>query len=328
MPAERTLLTTIDEDARRQFEAAWRAGQPQSIERFLPPEDHAQYPGTLEELVHIELENGWKAGQAAGAEPSRPPLVEAYLARFPRLNQAPIIRRLLQQEYRVRQRFGDAPALGEYRQRFPTLVLAEGVEGTLAGSTAAVRGLPVISGYEVLQVIAKGGMGVVYKARQVRLDRIVAVKMILAGAHANAAELARFRTEAAAVAQLQHPNIVQVYEVGDHDGCPYLALEFVDGGTLAQQLAGTPQPVRPSAQLLETVAWAIHAAHQKGVVHRDLKPANVLLQRSVVGGQKPEVRSQRSEVGSQKSEEKALGEERVPAAAADLRPLTSDLCPR
>jgi ABC-type amino acid transport substrate-binding protein len=120
-------------------------------------------------------------------------------------------------------------------------------------------------------------MGVVYKAHQIRLKRIVALKMILAGAHASEQQLARFRREGEAVARLQHPNIVQIHEVGEQEGCPYFSLEFVDGGSLAQRLAGTPQPIRWAAQLVETLARAAHAAHQHGVIHRDLKPGNILL---------------------------------------------------
>ncbi len=120
-------------------------------------------------------------------------------------------------------------------------------------------------------------MGVVYRARQVALNRLVALKMILAGPHAGPEELARFRTEAEAIAQLQHPNIVQVYEIGEAEGRAYFSLEFVEGGSLASQLNGTPLPATRVAQLVEVLARAIHYAHLHGIIHRDLKPANVLL---------------------------------------------------
>jgi WD40 repeat protein len=145
------------------------------------------------------------------------------------------------------------------------------------------------AGYEILGELGRGGMGVVYQARHLRLGRLVALKMVLAGARAGPHELARFRTEAEAVARLQHPSIVQIYEVGEAEGCPFLALEFVDGVSLARRLHGTPLPARQAAHLAQTLARAVHYAHQHGVVHRDLKPANILLLAECDGGcRKPE----------------------------------------
>src|SRR5439155_11691637 len=118
----------------------------------------------------------------------------------------------------------------------------------------------------------------VYEARQLGLNRVVALKMILTGGQANPKSLARFRAEAAALARLQHPNIVQIYDVGEAAGRPYFVLEYIAGGSLGQHLHGNPQPVRLAAELVETLARAVHAAHENGVIHRDLKPANVLLQ--------------------------------------------------
>ncbi len=134
-----------------------------------------------------------------------------------------------------------------------------------------------IPGYEILGELGRGGMGVVYKARQSRLNRLVALKMVLAGAHAEKHQLARFRAEAEAVARLQHPYIVQIYEISEQDGCPFFSLEYVDGGTLAQKLNGAPQPPRLAAQFVRLIALAMHSAHQKGIIHRDLKPGNILL---------------------------------------------------
>jgi WD40 repeat protein len=136
---------------------------------------------------------------------------------------------------------------------------------------------PVVAGYQILAELGRGGMGVVYQARQVGLNRLVALKMILAGAHAQAADLARFRTEAEAVAGLRHPHIVQIYDIGEQGGLPYFSLEFVEGGSLEGRLDGTPWLGPPAARLMEPLARAMHAAHQKGIIHRDLKPANVLL---------------------------------------------------
>jgi serine/threonine protein kinase len=134
-----------------------------------------------------------------------------------------------------------------------------------------------VPGFEILGELGRGGTAVVYRARQVALQRTVALKMVRHGAHAGPKELARFRAEAAVIARLQHPNIVQVYDVGEVAGRPYFALEFVAGGSLAHHLRGVPQPIRPAAQLVETLARAVHVAHANGVVHRDLKPANILL---------------------------------------------------
>ena len=142
---------------------------------------------------------------------------------------------------------------------------------------ADLPGNQVLGDYEILQVIGKGGMGRVYKARQRSLKRIVALKMILTGLHAGKEELQRFRSEAEAVAMLQHPNIVQIFEVGELDGMPFFSLEYVDGGSLASQLNGTPLPTRTAAELMRTLAKTIQFAHQQGIIHRDLKPANVLL---------------------------------------------------
>jgi WD40 repeat protein/serine/threonine protein kinase len=137
--------------------------------------------------------------------------------------------------------------------------------------------LPDIPGYLVLDELGRGGMGVVFRASQVRLNRLVALKMIRAGVHAEAEQLTRFRAEAEAVARVQHPCIVQIYEVGEHEGLPFLSLELVDGHSLAERLGGTPQSPPQAAHLLEAVARAIHTVHQAGIVHRDLKPANILL---------------------------------------------------
>ena len=137
--------------------------------------------------------------------------------------------------------------------------------------------LPRIPGYQVEAVLGRGGVGVVYKARHLKLNRHVALKMLLSGVYADPHELARFTREAEAVASLRHANIVQVYDIGELDGMPYFTMEFIEGGSLAQKLAGIPQPAARAASLLETVAAAVHIAHQGGIVHRDLKPSNILL---------------------------------------------------
>ncbi len=139
--------------------------------------------------------------------------------------------------------------------------------------------LPRIAGYEILKVLGRGGMGVVYLARQIGLARLVALKTVLAGAYASPEQRERFHTEAQAVARLQHPHIVQIHEIGEADGQPYLSMEYLEGGSLADELNGKPWPWRSATTLVTTLAGAIHHAHQRGIVHRDLKPGNILLQK-------------------------------------------------
>jgi serine/threonine-protein kinase len=199
---------------------------------------------------------------------------------------------------------GHPELLPEFRRRLAALEAVERVyrepDSTQMGepdTRPPSDALPRVAGYEVLSVLGRGGMGVVYQARQVALGRMVALKMILGGPHAAAQELARFKTEAEAVARLQHPNIVQIYEIGEHDGQPFLALEYVDGGSLAQRLDGKALPADEAARLVQTLARAVHYAHQRGVVHRDLKPANVLLARSKVQEPKPKEGSRTKDQG-------------------------------
>jgi WD40 repeat protein/serine/threonine protein kinase len=137
---------------------------------------------------------------------------------------------------------------------------------------------PAIPGYELLEELGCGGMGIVYKARQTVLNRLVALKMVLSGPAITTEHLARFRIEAEALARLQHPNIVQIFEVGEQEGRPYFSMEYVAGPSLAHQLQGGPQPIRSATQLVEVVARAVHHAHERGIIHRDLKPSNILLQ--------------------------------------------------
>ena len=148
---------------------------------------------------------------------------------------------------------------------------------SIRGATLTTGTLPQIPGYEIESVLGRGGMGVVYRGRHLQLHRPVAIKMLLVGTCATAAERERFLREAEAAAQLQHPNIVPVYDVGDHEGRPYFTMELVDGGTLAEELAGVPQAPRMAAELLATLSDAVHVAHEARIIHRDLKPSNILL---------------------------------------------------
>lgn len=137
--------------------------------------------------------------------------------------------------------------------------------------------LPSIPGYEVQAVLGRGGMGIVYQAIHLKLNRLVALKMLLAGSYASRQEHLRFFREAEAVARLRHSSIVQIYDVGEVDGHPYFTMEYIPGGSLAEKLAGVEQPVHEAAEMVAAIAEAIHAAHEGGIIHRDVKPANVML---------------------------------------------------
>jgi serine/threonine protein kinase/WD40 repeat protein len=179
---------------------------------------------------------------------------------------------------------------------------------------AKAPGLPrQVAGYTLLDELGRGGMSVVYRARQAHPARLVALKMILGGGHAEAERRARFLAEADAIARLQHPNIVQIYEVGTHDDLPFLALEYVAGGSLAEQVRGAPLSPRQAAALLEPLARAAHFAHEHGVIHRDLKPANVLLATDTL--------ARRASEGTR--EEPSLAR-RANVPAADLIPKITD----
>jgi WD40 repeat protein len=164
----------------------------------------------------------------------------------------------------------------------PALQVQAALDGTLPDYRTSIddaprTALPSVPGYEVLEVLGTGAMGVVYRARQIGLGREVALKMILHAENAGTDVRERFRTEAQAVGRLAHPHIVQVFEIGEHAGTPFFSMEYCPGGSLGDQLDGTPWDPHRAAALVETLASAMHAAHQAKVVHRDLKPANVLL---------------------------------------------------
>jgi WD40 repeat protein len=270
-------LLAVDLECCRRFERAWGEGQPRPIEDCLPPAEDPLFLATLEELVVIDMDFRARQ-QSAGSVPR----LEDYLERFPVLREPALFRRLLREEIRARRRWGKTPAVAEYKDRFPGITLTDNFLEPTVPTTSGGATAPVIAGYEILEEVGRGGMGVVYRARQLALNRVVALKIIQGSGLISPDLLTRFRAEAEVVGRLNHPGIVQVFEVGewhtpDAGTLPFIALEFVTGGSLAQALTRSPQPAAACARLVETLAQAVHHAHQRGIVHRDLKPSNVLL---------------------------------------------------
>lgn len=216
----------------------------------------------MREVLHDDLRfNEALAAYYEEIEAGLSPNVEEFLARYPDLADE------LASFFSAKEAFehGAAPLL-------PGPGTSPAVQEAPSGTK-----IRYVGDYELLEEIARGGMGVVYKARQLSLERIVALKMIRAGALASDEQMLRFQTEAAAAASLDHPHIVPIYEIGTHDDLHYFSMKLIDGPSLAQRLAAGPAEPRDAARLLATVARAVHHAHQRGVLHRDLKPANVLL---------------------------------------------------
>ena len=243
-----------------------------------------------------EFEAAWRVGDR--------PLIEGFLDRATDSSRTELLRHLLNLELDYRGGLGESPGPSEYRCRFPgregliEAIFAEYVDRSRVDSggdmeTLAPTGwdgpnrrpatappphvLLNIPGVEILSELGRGGMGVVYKSRQTRLNRICALKIMLRGGHSDAEFRARFLVEAETIARLSHPNVVQIYGLGEHEGRPYFEMEFMEGGSLAERLHGTPWSPEPAAKLVEVLARAIGDAHCLGIVHRDLKPANVLL---------------------------------------------------
>jgi WD40 repeat protein/predicted Ser/Thr protein kinase len=250
----------IDEVCDR-FEAAWRAGDRPRIEDFLGGPTDSRSPPLLRYLLDLELEYRGGLGESPGPSEYRvrfaghEGLIDSVFAEFARRSRV--------------VRGSDSE----------TLELGSGRDGIRSGGAtgAPPDDFPSIPGCEVLSELGRGGMGVVYLARQVRLNRLCALKIILPGKHHGAEFRARFLAEAEIIARLRHPNIVQIYGLGDDDGRPYFEMEYIEAGSLARRLDGTPWSPESAARLVAVLARAIGDAHRLGIVHRDLKPANVLL---------------------------------------------------
>jgi predicted ATPase len=278
VPAPTTVDWLALKDAVRRFEHAWRDGPRPRIDEFLPI-DVPVRDRVLLELVHIDLELRLKAGESAR--------VEEYLARYPELgsNRAAILE-LIAAERDLRRRREPDLALEEYLLRFPdyrTELKAQVTRLTVAAidmqrhAAGAQPEAPLeVPGYEVLSLLGRGGMGVVYKARQHSLDRLVALKFLPQGCARDPVWLARFRREARTASALNHPHICTIYDTGESAGCPFLSMELVEGRTLEALISRRPA-MDEVACLLRQVARALAAAHAAGVVHRDVKPANLMV---------------------------------------------------
>jgi WD40 repeat protein/tRNA A-37 threonylcarbamoyl transferase component Bud32 len=266
----RALGRQLDEVCNR-FEAVWRSGCLDANGRGRPSLDEALagvgrdlYPVLLRELVLLDVYYRRQAGEQ--------PSVADYLSRFQDLDARWLTEALTAADTRPPLR-----------------------EGAPAGCLSRALLPRTFGDYELLEEIARGGMGVVYRARQVGLGRVVALKMIRSADLASPAELVRFHAEAQAASALDHPNIVPVYDVGEHEGQPYFSMKLIEGGSLADLLRdGIRLEPQTTARLVATVARAVHYAHQYGILHRDLKPANVLLtrcdQQPDLSGQAPKSR--------------------------------------
>ncbi len=211
------------------------------------------------------------------------PSIEDFLTNTVVPDRPRLLRELLAVDLAYRHRLGERPTLEEYHKRFPrdstAIESAFKVGGVAIGGQAGEPdgSTPTIPGYTVLEELGRGGMGVVFKATAEQLNRFVALKMIILGDLARPEAGARFLKEAEAVARLQHPQVVQIFRIGDYNGRPFLEMEYIDGGSLADRLDGRPWSPTEAAQLVESLAMAVHHAHLRGIVHRDLKPANILL---------------------------------------------------
>jgi serine/threonine-protein kinase len=276
----------------------WHQGERPDLRHFLDGAGELS-PSQLAEVLRVDQRERWRIGERVSAG--------SYLRDHPTVQtDGEAAFELIYSEFLLREELGEAPELEEYSRAYPQygarLQLQLELHGALDSSTQDGResdldlpgtlfGSPdsarserfsrplrhAVPDHEILGEIGRGGMGVVYRARQLRLNRIVALKMILAGDHSSDEAMARFLNEAEVIARIQHPNIVQIHHCGGDGERPFLVMEYVEGGSLAQLLDGSPRPIRTAASLVKQVAAGIAAAHRKGIVHRDLKPANILL---------------------------------------------------
>jgi tetratricopeptide (TPR) repeat protein/tRNA A-37 threonylcarbamoyl transferase component Bud32 len=273
-----------------EFEKAWKAGTRPRIEDFLPKVTAAEHDLLLRELILREQELRRQQHELVTPDeyrrrfPAAVRLLEELFPSMPATVPAPPHARPQPGwHYAVKKEKYGPVSLLELRQlwlagtlRHADMVLQEGTVKWVPVS--AVPGICHFAGYEILEELGRGGMGVVYKARDARLQRLVALKMIQGRGRSTPEFRERFLLEARAVARLHHPNIVEVHELGESDGCLYMVLEHLDGGSLADRLREQQVfPAAEAARLVQTLARAVHYAHECQIVHRDLKPSNVML---------------------------------------------------
>ena len=238
-----------------QFEAAWKVESRPRIDDFLTGVPPSQWLDLLRELLSLDLEYRRQRGES--------PTLEEYQAQYPALEFD-----------RFAHLFAETSQTAPSSLSAATVPLTPSDAPAPAGSPLRIR---YLGDYELLEEIARGAMGVVYKARQLSLNRLVAVKMILAGLLATKADSDRFHSEAQAAAVLDHPNILPIFEVGEHEGQHYFSMGYVEGQSLATRLNEGPLSPKEAAELVATVAEAVEYAHQQGVIHRDIKPSNILI---------------------------------------------------